>query len=434
MILYHGTTRKRAARIRAIGFLPHRSRIWFSTDKQYANRRAKTQARRASDHPVTLTCDLNMGILRQYYGSRGALKQGHVVVVRGKIPPSVLVDATGDAHLPYIFTADQLAKWINGVLRVKPHKGVSRRHPGILRLELWIRNRLANNPKATFTPKELLSLAWQWIPEHLSQFKIDPETLRAVRIPVEAAKVEWPDVSVSEQPVSPDEERIINHLMAKKPSGRIKGLRLLAESEDPDLFEWCVMFFDDPEVEVRVSVLETMRVCEDPETEMIADLVDDEDKRIRAAAIAFMTKHGEDQEAWFRMGLTDPDTHVRVVTTRYLDELDAAVHHSLFELALYDPNPKVQEAAKKMTAGKGYEAEQWSVCEGPSAEVGHRAETLSNGRRCWEGFLGTLIRGLAGNPIATRLRARQEIRVFDGICGSIKIRRISFLLMSSSSV
>jgi len=47
------------------------------------------------------------------------------------------------------------------------------------------------------------------------------------------------------------------------------------------------------------------------------------------------------------MGLTDPETHVRVETARFLDELDPAVHRKLFELALYDPNPKVAEGGEE---------------------------------------------------------------------------------------
>ena len=147
--------------------------------------------------------------------------------------------------------------------------------------------------------------------------------------------------------------------MSPRPERRVKGLRMLTETDEPELFEWCMMFFDDEAVNVRVAVLETARQSEDPETEMIEALVVDEDKRIRAAAIAFMTKHGLDREEWFRMGLTDPETHVRVVTARYVGELDPAVHRDLFELALYDPNPKVAEVARKMTSGKGYSVESW---------------------------------------------------------------------------
>ena len=359
MIVYHGTTRKRAAKIRVVGFLPKQTRIWFTKSQSYANRRAKTQAKRDKDRPVTLTCDLNLGMFRSHYGSRGVHKHSHVVVIRGKVPPSVIVDQSGERHLPYVYTAEYLASWINHITRVKPHNGVSRRDPGILRLQQWIQNRLKENPKATFEPAQLLALARQWVPEHLNKYKIDPNTLHAVRIPTEPDAFSWTDGKDEATAISPDEERILEALMSDRPSRRARGLQLLAASDEPDLFEWCMMFFDDESVDVRVAVLESARQCEDAETEMIAPLLDDGDKRIRGAAVAFMTRHAEDPVAWFRAGLTDPEPHVRLQTARHLDELDPNEQRTLFELALYDPNPKVAEMADKMTAGKGYAVEKW---------------------------------------------------------------------------
>ena len=326
MILYHGTTRKRAARIRVVGFILKRTRVWFTSSQGYANRRARTQAKRNKDQPATLMCDLNLGQLRTHYGSRGVHKSRHVVVIRGKVPPSVILDQSGEKHLPYVFTADYLAGWINQITGVKSYKGVSRRDPGILRLEQWIQNRLKENPKATFTPTQLLALARQWIPDHLNKVRIDPKTLRAIRIPVAPDESFWSD----EEPaaVGPDEERILDALMSERPAQRVKGLHLLAQSDELELFKWCMMFFEDESVDVRVAVPETARQCEDAESELIAPLLDHPEKRIRAAAVAFMTGHAEDPVEWFRMGLTDP-------------------------------NPKVAEMASKMTAGKGYAVENW---------------------------------------------------------------------------
>lgn len=359
MIVYHGTTSKNARRIRVVGFLPRKARIWFTTSQGYANRRAKTKARRSSDRPVTLKCDLNLGKFRTHYGSRGVQKQGSIVVIRGKVPPWVILDQSGEKHLPYIFTADYLAKWINEITGVKSHKGVSRKDPGILRLEQWLQNRFKENPKGTFQPAQLLSLARQWVPEHLNKYKIDPDTLHAIRIP-EPDSFAWRDEESAELPaVTKDEERILEALMSDRPARRVQGFRLLAGSDDPDLFEWCTMFFDDASVDVRVAVIETARQCEDAETELISPLLNDEDKRIRGAAVAFMTRHGEDPTEWFRMGLTDPEPHVRLQTARHLDDLDPDTHRDLFELALYDPNPKVAEMAGKMTEGKGYATQKW---------------------------------------------------------------------------
>ncbi len=359
MIVYHGTTRKRAAKIRVVGFLPRKARIWFTTNRAYANRRAKTQAKRNKDQPVTLKCDLNLGLFRTHYGSRGVHRQNNVVVIRGKVPPSVILDQSGEKHLPYIFTAEYLASWINHITGVKPYKGVSRRDPGILRLEQWIQSRLKENPKATFEPAQLLSLARQWVPEHLSKYKIDPNTLHAVRIPAKPDESFWPDKDEGPQDVSPDEEKILEALMSDRASRRVRGLGMLAASDDPDLFEWCMMLFEDESIDVRVAVLETARQCDDAETELIAPLLDDGEKRIRGAAVAFMTRHGEDRVDWFRTGLSDPEPHVRLQTARHLGELDPEKHRGLFELALYDPNRKVAEMAGKMTAGKGYAVEKW---------------------------------------------------------------------------
>lgn len=359
MIVYHGTTRRRAARIRVVGFVPRRSRVWFTKNLRYANRRAKTQAGRTNDQPVTLRCDLDIGQLRTRYGSAGTMVQSHVVMIRGRVPASVLTDESDDYYLPYVFTADYLARWINGILRVKPHKGVSRRHPGVQRLEQWIKSRLSDNPRTKFKPSELLVLARQWIPEHLNQYKIDPKTLRATRLPPPEEEPEWEGAPSPAEEAGPDETLILEALTSSRPSRRVKGLRMLARTDEPELFEWCMMYLDDASVDVRVAVLETARQSEDPEPEMIVAFVEDEDRRIRGAAISFMTKHGDDREEWFRMGLTDPETHVRVVTARHLDELDPEVHKRLFELALYDPNPKVAEVARKMTIGKGYATEAW---------------------------------------------------------------------------
>lgn len=159
--------------------------------------------------------------------------------------------------------------------------------------------------------------------------------------------------------ITPGEARILDALKLGRPARRVRGLRKLAAADEPDLFEWCTMFFEDPSVDVRVAVLQAARKCDDPEIELITPLLGDGDKRIRAAAVAFMTRHAEDREEWFRIGLTDPEPHVRLQTARYLDELDADAHRKLLELALYDPNPKVVETAAKVTAGKGYAVEKW---------------------------------------------------------------------------
>ena len=77
MILYHGTTRERAKRLCRIGFEPRRpsNKVWFATSKQYARNRAKVQARRAHDHPVVLTCEVDVPRLRWRQGDKKMIRR-----------------------------------------------------------------------------------------------------------------------------------------------------------------------------------------------------------------------------------------------------------------------------------------------------------------------------------------------------------------------
>ena len=63
MIVYHGTTRRRAMRIGKEGFLPKKPsrRVWFAQGRGYALGRAKTQARRAHGRPAVLKCEIDLG-------------------------------------------------------------------------------------------------------------------------------------------------------------------------------------------------------------------------------------------------------------------------------------------------------------------------------------------------------------------------------------
>lgn len=356
MRVYHGTTKKRAARIRTVGFIPRKGRVWFTTNLRYAKGRARQQARRTSDQAEILTCQLNPGLFKP----NRFLHESHVIVIRGRVPSTVLVDQRGMIVLPAHLTAEALARWVNRLLRLKPHTGVSKRHPGLRRLESWILEQLKRDQERNFRDSELLELMQQWIPDVMGQFRFDPNTHRAYRIPdaPEPSEPEWWEAAptASEEEV---EQRIFDALMSGKADRRVKGLTMLAEAGDPDLFEWCTMFLEDESVDVRVAAAEGARGCEDAETDAIQAWTDDDDRRIRAAGIGFMTRHGDDRERWFRAGLTDPEPHVRVSTIRFMDELDPQVHRALFELALYDPNPKVEEAAVKMTRGEGYSVEMW---------------------------------------------------------------------------
>ena len=156
MIVYHGTTHKRAANIRMMGFRPRKpsKRNWFTKDRGYATRRAKQKASRGNDTPVVLTCDLDMTELRRRLGSRAVMAHNHLVVVHGTVTPDVIVSPNDQGYLPHVYSCEHLASWINDILGVKRHKGVSPKHTGVGRMSLWIQNRLRQNPKAKFSPSE----------------------------------------------------------------------------------------------------------------------------------------------------------------------------------------------------------------------------------------------------------------------------------------
>ena len=125
--VYFWTTKRRAARIRMVGFVPRRGRVWFTTNLGYAKRRAQTQARRTKDQAEVLTCLLNPGSFKP----NRYLHQNHIIVIRNKVPQSVLIDQRGMVVLPAHLTAEGISRWVNRLLGVKPHKGVSKRHPGL---------------------------------------------------------------------------------------------------------------------------------------------------------------------------------------------------------------------------------------------------------------------------------------------------------------
>ena len=262
--------------------------------------------------------------------------------------------------MPQAYAPERLARWINEVTGVKPHKGVSPKHGGVHRLSLWIRNRLHDNPKSKLSPGELLTLAKAWMPEHFEDFQIDVDRIEAIRIQPavmdsarEQVEARW------EHGREQAEEQALGQLLSSRVDHRVRGLKRLHDLGVEDLCEWCAMCVDDPDVEVQAAAIEAMRDCEDVEAEGMEAYVDDDNKLLRAAAVSFLIKHGEDRDAWFRAGLTDPEPHVRVTTAQHLDELDPMKDRSLFELALYDPNAKVAEAAGKFTSGRGYHLERW---------------------------------------------------------------------------
>jgi len=355
MIVYHGTTRRRAEQIRLEGFKPKKPsrKVWFAESRRYAEGRAKTQAHRAHDRPAVLTCNLDINRLREQFGARRVFYRNGIVAIDAAVPISVLRSQTTTMEQPV--TPDELAQWVNGLLRLKPHKGVGCRHPGIERLWRWVINRLNDQPR--IHPAELLEMARKWLPEFFEGVTVDPQSLHVHRT------VETMDVGLSPEdaPSSPIEsdprqDEALESLASPKPRQRVRGLSILAKIEDLDLFEWCAMCLDDESTDVVVAALRTMLRCEEGDHEVILPLADSKDKRVRAAATAALAKHaGENAPYWFERGLKDPSTCVRMEVATLLPTLDPATHRLAFELARHDPNPEIARRAERLTTGKGYQ-------------------------------------------------------------------------------
>jgi len=296
MIVYHGTTHRRAQRICVEGFRPKKPsrRVWFAAGRGYARMRAKVQARRAHDRPVVLTCNVDIGQLAAKLGKKRVVSKSGIIAIDGHVPITVLRSAPMTPDVPS--SPAELAAWINQLLRLKPHKGVSKRHPGIDRLSRWVANRFAANPRCTVRHTELLDMARRWLPEYFDGVEVDPKTLHARRR-ISTIEVE---VAVDVDAILPDadrgEDEALDCLLSPKPERRVRGLSILEKLEEPDLFEWCVMFLEDESPAVRV----------------------------------------------------------RAETAALLSMLDPAKYRGIFELALYDPNPGIRRRAEKLAAGKGY--------------------------------------------------------------------------------
>jgi len=355
MIVFHGTTARRARRICQEGFVPRKPsrRVWFAESRAYALGRAKTQARRSRDRPVVLTCDLDVQQLRARYGRKRVLRRNRVIAIDGAVPVTVL-RSHPSAGVPT--TPDAIAAWLNALLGLKPHKGVGKRHPAVQRLSEWVNKRLQTATRRGVTPRQLLHMAQRWLPELFEGYAIDPERVRAFPV---AGDVR---VEVDDEGFAPDprEEEALACLDSAKAKTRARGLELLARLRDPDLFDWCVMFLDDASPTVRLAALRLMRRCDDGSPEGIAPLAGSANKRVRAAALAALAHlGGEDARGWFTRGLKDPAPCVRVAVARELEHLDAAEYQDIFELALYDPNPDVARTARKLAAHKGYAKLRW---------------------------------------------------------------------------
>jgi len=358
MILYHGTTARNAENIYRTGFLPRKPsrKVWFAENKKYALSRAKTKARSANDHPVVLTCDINIDQMRKRLGKRRFLHKNGVLAISAPVPSTVL---RSHSILELGSSPELLAAWINRLLGLEPHEGVSRKHPGIGQLSRWIANRLTSGIGGNINTGELLQKARQWLPKYfVDGMEIHFENLRIHR----RGKSVEVEIEPPLEEISVREEEALDCLASSNPKRRIQGLKILAELKDPDLFDWCVMFFDDESMDVRVATLRTMLHCDEVDTEIILPLTESEEKRIRAVAIAVLARHsGEDAPCWFERAFKDKSDCVRLETALLLPQLDVTENQHIFEFALWDPNPRINQIARKLTAGKGYSKVTWHL-------------------------------------------------------------------------
>ena len=355
MIVYHGTTAQRARRICEEGFLPRKPsrRVWFAESRAYALGRARTQARRTRDRPVVLACDLDVQWFRSRYGGKRVLHRNRVIAVDGPVPVTAL-RSRPFAGVPT--SPDAIAAWVNGVLGLRPHKGVGRRHPGVLRLSEWVSKRLRSDSRTRVRPKELLEMARRFLGELLEGYEIDPGHVRAFR---QAGTIE---VELDAEAIAPDprEAEALECLDSPTATRRVRGLELLARMGEPDLFEWCVTLLDDESPTVQLRALRMMLRCADGSPEAIEPLAASANKRTRAGALAALAHlGGEEAVPWFQRALKDPSPCVRVAAAHQLEHLDAARDRGVFELALYDPNPDVAGTARKLAAHKGYAKLKW---------------------------------------------------------------------------
>ena len=340
MKFYHGTTLRNAIRIAEMGFLPRKGVVWFTTSKHRAQRRAKQKARKIASPPFVFTCEINVQELYNRLGKHLVMRSKGFLAIRRRVPPTVILNSS-----------ELIAGWVSHILQGESYESISPHHPGINRLSRWVENRMKAGTDSAIRPKELSQKLQQWLPNFFRGVKISPEDLRFDYFP-ELAELE---TEPSLESVDSREENALDALADPKPKRRIRGLKLLAQLEHEDLYEWGTLLLSDESVEVRIAALQTIAHCDEGDPAVILPLVESQNKRIRAAAIAALAKHSaEDASRWFQRGLKDREACVRLETAALLPTLDAIEHREIFELALYDPNPAIKRLAEKLTAGKGY--------------------------------------------------------------------------------
>ncbi len=350
MIVYHGTTIQRARRICREGLrpMPPSRRVWFAEDRKYAFQRARTWARRTSDRAIVLTADVDVGALRHELGGHRVMHRNQIIAIDGAVPASTL---RWHPEVDLSATPEEVAEWVNEILGPRRLRRVTKAHPGVQRLSRWIDHQVGTRHRSELRWSEIRAMAEKWLPEHFLGVAIDLRRVRDNQL-VGTVHVEVDRRRPKSDPRIPEALDLLADERAKR---RARGIRLLAETQAPDLFDWCTLLLGDDAVTVQLAALEAMRACEDTQADVLEPLVGSDNKRIRAAALAALAvRGGEAALHWFQRGLKDPAPCVRLAVARQLHHLEASKHEALFELALTDPNPDVVRFARKLAADQPY--------------------------------------------------------------------------------
>jgi hypothetical protein len=300
---------------------------------------------------VVLSCDLDIEALRRTLGKKKVICKSGIVAVDGPVPVTMIRSSPGVAHQPT--TPEELAAWLNDVLRLKRHNGVGSRHAGVLRLSQHVVKSLSSGRKKYIRPTELLGMARECLPGLFGKYEVDPKRLHAVK------KLPTIEVRAEPEALRPKadlrEDEALECLISGKPNRRIRGLRLIAEIDREDLFEWCMMHVEDESPAVRVAAFRLMRECDEGDIESIIPFTTCAEPRLRGAAIAAAARHaGDEAHCWVELGLKDTNAAVREEAAHALSLLNPGVHRTAFQLARYDPDRRIAEYARKLTAGMGY--------------------------------------------------------------------------------
>jgi len=293
-----------------------------------------------------LVCDLDIHALRRRSKTKQVVCKKGIIAVDGTVPAQML------CSYPFAAMATvpvEVADWINSLLQLRPDRHVRPKHPGLVRLSRWINSCFACEPEEKLMCSELLERAKRWLPEYFVGVDLSLRQLQEHR------RVGLADYEVDDRTFEPDprEAEAVDCLGDPLAARRIRGLSLLAEIHDPDLFDWCAMLVDDEAMAVQLAALRTMLRCQDGDPEIVEPLAASTQRHVRAAAIAVLARHGGDSAwRWIERGLKDPQACVRVEAVRFLGKLTPARHRPIFELAVNDPNPDVAGRALRFMSAK----------------------------------------------------------------------------------